>query len=257
VLQIRREQVAVFDRIALGKFEDELLAHLKTFAGRHCEIIGDEGTRQVIQLGLRNSAKYGFTLRGPIRLYVELMFMFGSYFDTDLQHPWAAEALRDPRFEPQMEMFRADTLHQKMMDYLAAVSGPGHQYTLKALRETRNMASEPFSPTAANLLPQLEKRMQAAYPEKCAWLGEEKVRAVLQQGIEVGRSKRVTTIRGMTLFGVLAFALGHRFAEDPLYPWIANTLEGASKATPSTRAERLEAKALLYLDRVLKHLGGA
>jgi hypothetical protein len=79
---------------------------------------------------------------------------------------------------------------------------------------------------------------------------------VLRQGIEVARSKRVTSARGMTLFAVLALALGHRFAEDPLYPWISHTLENGAVASPDIRAERLEARALLYLDHVLKYLGG-
>ena len=184
------------------------------------------------------------------------MFMFGSYFDSDVQHPWATEALHDPIIPPEMQMFRADSLHQKMVDYLERVSGPGHRYARNALRETRRMAFEPFSPSASDMPAEVQKRMETVYPEKCAWLGRKRLRAVLYQGIDVACLKRVTTTRGMTLFAVLAFALGHRFADDPLFPWISHTLENASTANPNTRAEKLEAKSLLYLDHVLKHLEG-
>ena len=49
------------------------------------------------------------------------------------------------------------------------------------------------------------------------------------------------------------YAFGHGCVDDPLYPWIGNTLSDEKIAEPSVRAERLERKALTWLNHVLKN----
>ena len=229
-----------------------MVAHLNNFAQRHCEVIGEDGVRQVIRLGFENSERYGFTMQGPMRFFIELMFMFGSYFDTDAQHPWAAEALNDPILTG--ELFRADSLHERMTDYLNNIAGPDNIYTKKALHETRRMASETLTSTGIDLYGELMPRVERVYPEKCAWLGKDRLSAVLEGGLSIAQTESVTSASGLRLFAVLAFALGHRFISDPLYPWIAATMNHSSIEDPNVRAEKLQAKTLLYLDRVLTYL---
>lgn len=251
-MQIRPNQFERLEAGGIRRFEDELVLHLNSFAERHCEVIGDDGVRDVIRLGFENSKRYDFSMQGPMRFFIELMFMFGGYFDTDVQHFWAAEVLDDPQLSG--ELFRADALHQKMEDYLSVVSGPQNAFAKSAMRETRRLAAEPPPSSTNDLRDELMARMEKVYPEKCAWLGESQLGAVIDGGIGVAMIQGVTSTTGLSLFAVLAFALGHRFAEDPLFPWIAATLNHATITDPNTRAERLRAKALLYLDRVLAYL---
>jgi len=246
---------AQFDRLAKAsteRFENELVIHLNTFASRHCEVIGEEYVRQVIRLGFEKCERYSFTLQGPIRFFIELMFMFGSHFDTDVQHPWAAEGLNDKSLS--VELMRGDGLHEQMTEYLSQVSGPEHTFAKKALRETRQLASEPPPTGNGGLRSQLTTRMQKIYPEKCEYLGRDRLQAVIDGGISVAQSNDVTSLDGLRLFAVLAFALGHGFANDPLYPWIAGTLNNSPIEDPNIRAEKLQQKAILYLDRVLAYL---
>ncbi len=248
---IRQQQMDSFEQDGLRRFEDEMLAHMKSVSARHCEVIGDGMVRAAIRLGLENSKKYGFDTRGPVRFFIELMFMFGGYFDTDLQHAWASEALNNTDYPQQM--FRADYLHGKMVEYLNAVSGPDHIYAKRAMRETVRLVSE--APADAALgRSELLSRLPRVYPEKCAWLGDARLGAVIDGGMDVARANGITSERGLGLFALLAFALGHRFAEDPLYPWVANTLKNPLIADPNARAENLEKKSLLYLDRVIQYL---
>ena len=88
-MKIRKEQMAALDRAALKAFEDELVRHLQDFDPKHTTVLDEDGVRQVIRLGMERAAKYGLTNRGPIRFYIELMFLFGSDFDTDPWLPWA------------------------------------------------------------------------------------------------------------------------------------------------------------------------
>jgi hypothetical protein len=80
---IRAEQMRVFEERAWQQFEEEMMAHSKDFSPRLCELIGDEQLRVAVRAAIARAMDYGFTNRGPIRLFVEMMFLCGSSFDTD------------------------------------------------------------------------------------------------------------------------------------------------------------------------------
>ena len=100
MLVIRPEQMEVFKEAALRSFESEMVAHLAEFSPPLFKAIGEEQMRKAIQFGIDRAGSYGFDFRGPVRLYLELMLLFGSHFDTDPQYPWAAAILtnQDCRF---------------------------------------------------------------------------------------------------------------------------------------------------------------
>jgi len=95
IVIIRKAQLEPAAKAAAAAFEQEMVNHLFSFSPKHCEVIKEPGVREVIRLGLQRAEAFGFTFRGPVRLFIELMFMFGSEFATDPQHPWAAAALQD------------------------------------------------------------------------------------------------------------------------------------------------------------------
>jgi hypothetical protein len=124
MLEIREEQMAVFDQAARKTFEDEMVEHLAEFVPKQCEVIGEQQVRKVIQLGVERARIYSLTNRGPVRFYIELMFVFGSDFDTDPLLSWAAEILGDVLTN---QMAKAGRLYEKTNDYLEKVSGPRKQ----------------------------------------------------------------------------------------------------------------------------------
>jgi hypothetical protein len=86
VLVIREDQMRMLDAAQVERFADDLVAHIEGFAPTQFASLGKMGIRNTISIGLRNARSHGFTLRGPARLYVEAMFMLGSFFDTDPQY---------------------------------------------------------------------------------------------------------------------------------------------------------------------------
>lgn len=236
----------------MRRFEDEMVAHLSVFAPKHCSVIGEKNVREVVRLGITSAANRGFTQRGPVQFFLELMFMFGSYFDTDTQHPWATESLNCLFIAQQID--RADALHLAMMDYLEKISGPANLYAIAALRETRKLVTQAVPDSIASITDWLQVMIDKIYPQKNKWLGRERVQTVISDGIQVAIQRGVTSMRGLALFGILGFSLGHGFSDDPLYPWISHTLQNPLVPDPDVRAGQLERKAILYLDRALQYL---
>jgi len=252
MLVIRAEQMDMLKEAALRSFEDAMVRHLYLFAPHHCEGIGEENVRRVIRLGLERSAAYGFTARGPVRFYLELMFMFGSHFDTDPQLPrWTAEILQDGTIDDQM--LRADRLHERTLDYLRVVAGPDNAYARKAVQNFRVIAAQPLPFSAETLVNGLLTAMQQLYPERYTYVGEEALRALIEEGRTMAERQAMMTVRGVTLCSLLMFELGHGCFNDPLYPWIARTFDGQTD-DPNQRVQRLERRVMAYLELILKRL---
>lgn len=249
MLVIRPEQVQVFQGAALRSFEDEMVAHLAEFSPPLFKTIKEDQLRKAIRFGIARASDYGITFRGPVRLYLELMLLFGSHFDTDPQYPWAAEVLADQDSGPQMT--RAEKLYERTRDYREKVAGPEDAYAQKALRGISVWARQPLWFSSDGFVPAMLQELADAYPQKAAYVGEDRLKLLIREGIDGARSHEFTTVRGVALSVVLMFAFGHGCFDDLLYPWIARTIEDDAITDSAARAKRLETKALTWLDHVL------
>jgi len=252
MLTIRPQQDEAFRQSALQRFEDGMVAHLGNFAPKHCEVIGEPAVRNVIRLGMQRAKGHGFTNKGPVRFYLELMMMFGGYFDTDIQLPWASRVLAESKSRDQMA--RADRLYSAFQEYAREVLGPGYQFEFEALRRLSKMQPEDLPVSIDKPEEFGATTLGNAYPEKTKYLGETIVREVVRDAVKLAESYSVNTPRGAAPFVVLAFTAGHRFDKDPVFPWIQATLEDQRFPDPNERADRLYARAMMYLRHTVAYL---
>ena len=248
---IRNEQIEILKQIPMRVFEDEMTAHLAEFSPPLFKAIREDQLRKVIRFGIDRAHQYGITFRGPIRLYLELMLLFGSYFDSDPQYPWATEILVDQSSGSEMD--RAENLYAKTCEYREKVGGPRDEYTLKALRSISDFARKPLQVPVSDLVSTLLDEMGNIYPQKKEFVGEHRLRMVIDRGIATGQDYGFSAVRSLTLPVVLMFAFGHGCFNDPLYPWIAKTVQGSAVTDPEARARRLEKKSLTWLEHVLAY----
>lgn len=248
MLTIRKEQVAVFDKVALGEFEAETLEHLKEFTPKHSERLGDVGLRQVLRLGLEGSKKYGFTNRGPVRLYLECMFLLGSYFDQDPQFPWAIDILIDCQYSGQMT--RAEALCKKTNHYVRKVFGPDRQHYREGVGRMDQLVGASAS-SGPGVEDALIEPLKNIFPQKCEYLGDAYLQKLVQWGIQSAKLLGLSTGKDISLFTCLGFMLGHGFATDPQFPWISATMKNTAAGTLNARVEQVYKQAQDYLQQTL------
>lgn len=247
MLIIRPEHREALRQAAMRGFEDEMVEHCFAFSPRLCKVLGEPQVRVVIRRGIETTRGYGLTNRGPVRLYIELMFLLGSGFGADPQYPWVKPILDGD----QAQMDRADALFLRATDYLEQVHGPDSAYLKAALEDLAIVARHPLIFSSESLVPGMLEEMARTYPQKAAYLGEPALRAVIDLGIGKARTYGFADMRATALLIVLIFAFGHGFDDDPLYPWIKRTLHDDTIVDAAARAKRLETKAVTWLDRVL------
>ena len=247
MLVIRDEQVKLFERIAEQQFEDELLAHSKRFTPRLSDVLGDEQLRGIVRSAIVRARRCGLVYRGPIRLFLEMMFLCGSAFDTDPQYPVVGDALR----ATGDQMGRAQRIHEWHNEYLDRVSGPRASNVHSALRDLLRFTREPLSISANDLEGGLLRAMHAIFPEKAKYVGDDALRALVGEGVAEAKHYAFEGPRPAVLLVVLRFAFGHGCTSDPLYPWISQTLNDDRIVSPGARVERIEKKAITWLEHVV------
>lgn len=247
MLTIREEQMKAFENVALGRFEDEMVIHSKKFTPQLCKVLGDDQLRAALRQAMERADTYGFTNRGPIRLYIELMFLYGSDFDTDPQYPGLAEVLN----APGDQMFKAEQIYEGILDYQKKVSGLNAANLHKALKALSVSAKKPVEFSRNNFVAEMIQEMTHAFPQKVAYIGQEGLTTLIHEGRAKARKYDFPSVRGESLMAVLMFSFGHGCCDDPLYPWISRTLKDERIVDSAARAKRLEKKSITWLDHVL------
>lgn len=253
MLVIRKEQYERLNSSAAEGFEASLVRHIQEFSPRHMEAIGDEAVREAVKYGVESAKKYGFTLRGPVRFYVELMVMFGSEFATDPFLPWADGVLTNEAIKDQME--RADILHEAMSEYLAETAGTDKGKLMTALKKLSKARLEDHQGASDSFESAMLAMIRTAHPEKAAYVGEDKLKDLILRGRGEAAERGIATPKGIALLVVLMFELGHGILNDRFFPWISGTLENEDVTEPDERIKQLREKVQRYLEKTLENLG--
>lgn len=99
MLEIRQEQMDVFDDYMLKKFENDLVVHLNTHFPQQCETMGETAVPEMIHHGIKRASTYGIVVENHVSRYINLMFRLGKDFDVDPALPWVAPILTEPSYE--------------------------------------------------------------------------------------------------------------------------------------------------------------
>jgi hypothetical protein len=244
MLIVRKTQMAALRGDALARFEQELAEHALRFAPRHATSLGDLQLQLCVHTAVSRARERGFALRGAVRLWVELTFMFGIDFDSDPQlytfvNILGSSAARD--YADQLSI--ASNLRLGAIDFAERVAGSDGGLERAAVERVRSLSLDDLSVRSEEAMIGLLGRI---YPEKAGASGM----SALQQIIKEARARSNThgldnPAVPMTIT-LLSFAFGHGCIADPLFPCIAETLLH-SELDARARIERVRRKALRFI----------
>lgn len=249
-MQVRSEQLQTLAATSATSFEADMVLHLRKMSPGIHRVVGDEVFRTAIANAIKRTGSYGFTNRGPIRLYLELQILLGHNFDTDPQYTPAAAILRKGDFTDQMP--RAERLFEWSRDTWGIVAGPDYQHARDALSSLRDRDFEKFRLPPGDPVNPLAQLLAGIHPQKAKRVSGAAIEAIAAKGVHAAARAQVTSDPGIALVCGLMFALGHGILTDPYYPWIHGTLFNTSVATANECAALLYRKAVIYFDQAAK-----
>jgi hypothetical protein len=95
MLTLRKEQMKVFQPIAVKSFEDRVVAHLQKVFPEKSAQLGEDKLRDAIKYETQRAAVYSITSERDACKYIDLSILYGPDFDKDSNLPWAQNILQN------------------------------------------------------------------------------------------------------------------------------------------------------------------
>ena len=246
MLIIQREQMQAFEQQAAAQFEARALSHLRRWFPRHALLVGDDALRRLVRLGWQRANAAGLEPECCVLSYLDLMCLMGSGFADDPLLPWAGQVLTGRGDLGAVQ--RGDLLHEAAWTYIRRIvpdyrDARGEPVTHRLVQLFREVRGEPRRVPDAQAWPEcmasITDLLSLYFPAKCDVVGASRVMAVGPAALAMAQRHGVASLRGVKLFSVLRFVLGHQFDQDPLLPWVPAALGDASLVDLEDRVDRL------------------
>ncbi len=234
MLFIRRRQPEHFEDALLERFVTEMTDHAITAYPMICGLIGPAQVCGVVRRAVERARSYGFNNQGPIRLFIEMVFVFGSEFHDDPQYAWAAHILS--HCTPDTQAVCAERLYEHFIDYHEQVTDEGWFADTAFWRGMSEPRNWPDNPADEHFIARVLELMQRFHPRKYRYQGRGDLVGL------IGEARSKAALLGFNhagehaLIAMLMFALGHGCLDDPIFPDIARIVKGE----PQGRAALLE-----------------
>ncbi|MGA2328140.1 MAG: hypothetical protein ABSH05_17820 [Bryobacteraceae bacterium] len=246
---IRPQQMEAFQGAAQASFEAEALEHIRKDYPQAVKGVEETRLKQLISKGAERARGHGFKARGPVRMFLDFLVILGHEFDRDPMLFWVGDILKDR--EGLDEMVQAARLHLHVTTYLDLVYGRGGEHVGKGLEHIVKALPQELTAVGRSLESSAIPWLQKLHPRKCAYAGATALTNLVQQAQQASARCSLPTPEGPPLLLGLMFAFGSGVLTDPLFPWVAASLEGGGE--PKARLERLTARTQTYLRQALEN----
>lgn len=219
MLKICKRQFEVFREVSKRNFIDDMIIHLRMFSPINTKRLSNDALGSVVEMGIARAGEYGFTRQGTVRLYLELMFSWGSEFDTDPQYASATTPLHKQSVG-QNETLRARKLHKAVAFYLHKAGGTSGTAMLQALDRTITLTTSSIDFGGPDEDARIWAAVQFIWPEKSALIDQNELRYLVQHGRRVSGYYDAPAVSDNLLIVLFMFWFGHQCFADPQFPWL-------------------------------------
>jgi len=115
LLRVRNELPEILADSSFPDLATHALVMLRKLFPQKYRVVGEECLQGLVKNSGQRASDYGITARRGQLIFIGLMFMFGSGFDSDPQLPDYALILKNSDFNVQQ---KAEKLHQLALDYV-------------------------------------------------------------------------------------------------------------------------------------------
>lgn len=214
VIKINQKQLKTLEPYALDNYVSELVLHCDECYPHLKKTMGESKLRQTLKEGIEQAEHSGFTQRGPVQFYIDMMIAFGSGFETDPQYPWIRKVLADNKQLPQIE--QSTKLYRLTTDYFERILGPQSQYFFEAAQKIQQLNVDDLHVYKTGFTSYMLKLLQSCYPQKFETSGTQALTALIELGEQKAhQSYGFDQARPAGLIVLLMYLLGHQFDHDP------------------------------------------
>lgn len=212
---------------------------------------GSEGVEAAVRHGVEAARSHGFTEGAQVRLYLQLMTSFGSYFDTDRQYIWLHPFL--DAASDVLSLERSRLLHWHAKRYIDATYGENRMHALMALQRGARLSIEMLAEVGKEYSSRALALLARLHPERNEFVQSDAGQWLIGKAARESQRLGLAGPAAAPLLMCLMFAFGHGVADDPLYRWASRILSAPDFAGERRTAALLQA-AHAHLDEMLRRV---
>jgi hypothetical protein len=243
MLRISTTQKRTLDQASIQQFHEASLRRMHEIFPGHARYLGPRATRHLVEQGHRLAEKSGFNTERDIRLYTDLMIMLGAGFETDPQLPWAREVLDDSSYAG---VSRMEALWDRAMAYLDSTVGARSVFPAWAYQADRQLRARLIRSGKLGFKDVISYFFEI-WPQKVSYIGARR----LQEALSLFTFWNIDDSVVRSELSICCFLFGHRFFEDPVFPWAASIVANASKSDASITMSQINAEFDNYINVAL------
>lgn len=208
-MKINAEQLAMFDMYSANSYVSEIVQHCKNVFPLIYKSVNESHLRTNIAKLIEKAARSNVTQRGPLQLYFDMAVTLGSEFETDPMY--SDLSFKPDQFPSSNQLEISLSIHKEFSTYIENVIGEDGKYAKDFLIRSN---AEDFSSIHENVFSDvMYKLLNEIYPQKCEYLGGEKLNAIIDLGI-VNSKKYNPSPKVQASYIMLTFIVGHGFEKE-------------------------------------------
>jgi len=118
LLTLHDEQMAVFARREMERFEERVISHLREYFPDRMAGVSAQNARELVGYCVQRARHYGIESERDIVLFASVVVALGPRFEHERRYRWAAEALSDEFIVTPAA--RVEELHRRAVELLNA-----------------------------------------------------------------------------------------------------------------------------------------
>jgi hypothetical protein len=127
LLTVNDEQMQVFARREMERFEERVIAHLREHFPDRMAGVSPQNARELVRHCVERARRHGIESERDIVLFANVVVALGPRFEQERRYKWAAEALTDEFIVTPAA--RVEELHRRAVELLNAPQR-GHEPSL-------------------------------------------------------------------------------------------------------------------------------
>ncbi len=247
-MKVSNRQLEELGQIHFRKFTEDMVAHVATWFPEHLAASGEAAVRETIAHCIRRAGQYRFITTRNICLYLNAMFAWGSFFDTDPQCAWAQQLLNDRSFPNSTT--RINALSEASEKAWLQIQGED-EALLKACFKTLVSDGERIYDQLIHAEPgDLARLLHELHPQKAAAIGATGIRELSARSRVALNSARLSHLQLENLVALLMFLFGAGVMQDPQFPWLEAAIRNRT-ASGEELQRQIWGAAIDHLNRFL------
>lgn len=208
-MKISTDQLVLLDFYSRNAFANELSEHCKEIFPFIYNELGAKKLKISLAKLINKAKESNITQRGPLQLYIDMAIVLGYGFDTDPMYSCFSSV--NEQYSSGTELEKSLQIYDKFNGYLKDVMGENNLHILGFKNKLANEKFDGFS--NINFSDQIFDLLNDLYPQKCRYLGCDKVKELICLGLE-NPDTYYLNLGSRAVFVLVMFIVGHKFQSD-------------------------------------------